>query len=156
DFIGLGAEPDPVDAKLDQVLDQLNVIQAEVTDLQTDVQTLTSTILNLTDKIELQPVLRDIEDATNKIQACAQQVTLVAKTSGLDSTDDQMRSFAKQMVGREAGPCDLSNQFSIIHSRIVPDPLLGAAASPFYTLLARFARTNKTPIEFERVASHFI
>ena len=65
-----------------------------------------------------------------------------------------MRSFALQMVGREAGPCDLSNQFSIIHTRIVTDQVLGSAESAVYSLLARVARSKG--IEFERIASHFI
>jgi hypothetical protein len=65
-----------------------------------------------------------------------------------------MHSFALQMVGRQAGPCDLSAEFSIIHDRIVTDQVLGSAESAAYALIARIARRND--IAFERVASHFI
>src|SRR5581483_8044959 len=93
-------------------------------------------------------------DAATSVQLCAQQVALVAQSPGTTSADDQMRAFSLQMVGRMAGPCDLTNQFSIIHSRIVTDQALGSAESAVYTLLARVATNNG--IEFERIASHFI
>ena len=130
------------------------VIQADITDLKSDVATLTDTVIAQSDMAQLQTLLHEMEDASNSIQMCAQQVGLVAKAPGSDASDQQMRSFALQMVGREAGPCDLSNQFSIIHTRIVTDQVLGSAESAVYSLLARVAR-NKG-IEFERIASHFI
>jgi hypothetical protein len=154
-MIGLGSGTDPVlNAKLDQIINQLNVIQTDIGDLKMDVATLTSTVVAEADLTQLQTLLHDMDDASTAIQSCAQQVGYVAKSPGTDSADQQMHDFALQMVGREAGPCDLSAQFSTIHSRIVTDQSLGGAESAVYTLLARVAR-NKG-LDYEQIASHFI
>jgi hypothetical protein len=155
DVLGLGSGTDPVlDAKLDQIIMQLQVVQTDITDLKTDVDTLTNTVVAADKMVQLQSLVHDMDDAQTRIMACAQQVALVSQAHGTDATDQQMQDFALQMVGREDGPCDLSAQFSIIHDRIVTDQTLGAAESAFYSLLAQVAYDNQ--IEFERIASHFI
>ena len=154
-MLGLGSGTDPVlNAKLDEIINQLQVMQADITDLQNDVATLTNTVIQQSAMVQLQSLLHDMEDAQNSIMLCAQQVVLVAQAPGTDATDMQMQAFALQMVGRAAGPCDLTNQFSIIDSRIVTDQTLGSAESAFYSLLAEVARANN--IDYESIASHFI
>ncbi|HEY6477556.1 MAG TPA: hypothetical protein VI456_13325 [Polyangia bacterium] len=154
-MLGLGSGTDPVlNAKLDEIINQLQVVQADITDLQNDVATLTNTVVQQSAMVQLQSLLHDMQDAQNSILLCAQQVVLVAQTPGTDATDMQMQSFALQMVGRAAGPCDLTNQFSIIDSRIVTDQTLGSAESAFYSLLAQVARASN--IDYEPIASHFV
>jgi hypothetical protein len=154
-MLGLGSGNDAViNAKLDQIINQLNVIQTDIGDLKMDVSTLTSTVVAEADLTQLQTLLHDMDDASTAIQSCAQQVGYVAKSPGTDSADQQMHDFALQMVGREAGPCDLSTEFSTIHSRIVTDQSLGGAESAVYTLLARVARDKG--LDYEQIASHFI
>ncbi len=153
--LGLGSGPDPVlEAQLLQIISQLKTIQADIQNLKTEIATPTSTVIAEGDLVMLQSLLHDMDDAGTNIQLCAQQVALVAQAPGTSAADDQMRSFALQMVGRTAGPCDLTNEFSIIHSRIVTDQVLGSAETAVYSALARVASANG--IEFERIASHFI
>src|SRR5262245_40398339 len=152
---GLGGGSDPaVRAKLDQIIGQLQVVQGDVTQLKADVSTLTNTVVAQSNLIQLQSLLHDMDDASTRIQLCAQQVMLVAQAPGTDAADQPLYMFALQMVGRQAGPCDLTSQFSIIHARIVTNQVLGSTQSAFYDLLARAARDNG--IAYERVASHFV
>ena len=69
EMLGLGSGPDPVlNAKLDQIINQLMVIQADITDLKSDVATLTNTVIAEADLVQLQTLLHDMEDASNSIQ----------------------------------------------------------------------------------------
>ncbi|HVZ74751.1 MAG TPA: hypothetical protein VHJ20_20350 [Polyangia bacterium] len=157
DMLGLGGGTDPVlDAKLDQIIMQLQVVQADITDLKMDVATLTNTVVAQAQMVQLQTLIHDMDDAQNRVTMCAQQVALVAQARGTDATDAQIHDFALQMVGRQAGPCDLSAQFSIIHDRIVTDQTLGSAESAFYSLLAQVAYNSNPRVPFEQIASHFI
>jgi hypothetical protein len=154
DMIGLGGTDPVLDAKLDQIIMQLQVVQTDISDLKTDVAMLTSTVVTQQQMATLQNLIHDMDDAQARVTACMQQVSLVSGARGTDATDAQMHAFALQMVGRAAGPCDLAAQFQIIHDRIVTDQTLGSSESAFYSLLAQVASHNGVP--FEQVASHFV
>ncbi len=153
--LGLGSGPDPVlNAKLDEIIGQLQVVQADITDLQNDVATLSSTFITQTQSTQLNNLLPDMIDAETNILDCIQQVQLLANAPGSDATDAQMREFALQMIGTEEGVCDLTHEFQIIHSRMVAQQNLSGIQNTFYMLLAQVAHANGMP--FERVASHFV
>ena len=154
--LGLGADAE-TQALLNQVLDQLNGIHAQLDTLSADLQTTTSTLLNQSETSQITPAIQAMAAAQLKIRRCADSVTQLAAGPHTDANDAKLRELAQQIVGgaTTTGDCTgMRDSFDTIHTWIVADDGLSAVSTGVYSRIARVARDNELP--YESLATHFV
>ena len=167
DAIGLGQQSDPeINAKLDEILNDLQDVKADLTTLQNDFTALSTNLSLSTDKTGFATQLAAMSAARQGITDCLGNIEKFAATPGTDKNDEYLRGYAEEIVGLPASTSsecsDLVANFEAIDRAIVGDMTLGGANEGAYTLLARIlkqAALHPKPggsVSFENLANHFV
>jgi hypothetical protein len=158
--IGLGGNSDAeVEAKLDQIINELQTMKADIGDLQQDVVNLDSTLQAGDDRALFDSKVSDMTTAQTHILNCAADIKQAATNPGSDTTDTDLQQFAQQIVGAASSTTSdcitLMDDFATIDANIVGSTGLGNSNEGAYTLLARLLKETGST-QFEPIASHFI
>ncbi|MFT3912967.1 MAG: hypothetical protein QM704_02440 [Anaeromyxobacteraceae bacterium] len=165
DALGLGSKSDAVvNQKLDQIINKLEVMDAKLDELRSQLGAVATALADLQTWTALQPKITQLNDAATKVETCLSQVRQVAAANDRATpakqaeNDALLHDYAQQMAGKvSGGVCSLTELFNVIHGRIIEDPDLPDLSQGVYRLISRAAcaaRGGKVP--FENVASHFV
>jgi hypothetical protein len=167
DAIGLGQKSDPViNAKLDQIIADLQNIQNDIDALQSDYTQLASNLALDTDKTGFATKAQSMSAARIGISNCLASVEQFASAPGTDESDEFLRQYAAQITGQPSdtsSDCsELMDDFDTIDLAITGDLSLGGTDEGAYTLLARILKEaaihpkGSVSVSFENLANHFV
>lgn len=168
--IGMGTSDPEVDAKLDQIINELEQVNQGVNALQSDVTNIETELLHSEELAVFLSRYQEMEAAKLNIVDCAAAIQQYASEPGSDQNDAYLRQYAEEIVGAPGttGPCnDLMNHFQTIDADIIGDLNLSVISGDFYTVLGRLIRESElghihgnppttSPVSLENLASHFV
>jgi hypothetical protein len=166
DAIGLGAKSDPeINAKLDQIIADLQNIQTDIAGLQSDYTQLASNLALDTDKTGFATLAQSMSAARIAISNCLAGVEQFASAPGTDASDKFLREYAVEITqpSNTSSDCStLMDNFDAIDLAITGDLTLGGSDEGAYTLLARILKEaaihpkGSVSVSFENLANHFV